>query len=84
MESTFLISTSECMTCNNQVLKTLGGLQGIFGAELDRIEGKIVVSHTDEVTRDSISKTLAELGFSISDINQEITHDDPSIWGCAL
>jgi len=84
MESTFLISTSECMTCNNQVLKTLGGLQGIFGAELDRINGKIVVSHTDEVTRDSISKTLIELGFSLTDINQEIAHDDPSIWGCAL
>lgn len=84
MESTFLISTSECMTCNNQVLKTLGGLQGIFGAELNRIDGKIVVSHTDEVTRDSISKTLTELGVSLSEINQETGHDDPSIWGCAL
>ena len=84
MESTFLVSTSECMTCNNQVLKTLGGLQGIFGAELNRIEGKIVVSHTDEVTCDTISKTLAQLGFSLKEINQEIGHDDPSIWGCAL
>jgi len=84
MESTFLISTSECITCNNQALKTLGGLQGIFGAELNRIDGKIVVSHTDEVTRDNISKTLTELGFSLSDINQETAHDDPSIWGCAL
>ncbi len=84
MESTFSISTSECMTCNNQVLKTLGRLQGIFGAELDRIEGKIVVSHTDEVTRDTISKTLVELGFSLPEFNQETAHDDPSIWGCAL
>jgi hypothetical protein len=84
MESTFLISTSECITCNNQVLKILGGLQGIFGAELNRIDGKIVVSHTDEVTRDTISKTLAELGFSLTEIDEQVAHDDPSIWGCAL
>ena len=84
MESTFLISTSECITCNNQVLKTLGGLQGIFGAELNRIDGKIVVSHTDEVTRDTISKNLIDLGFSQPEIIQETSHDDPSIWGCAL
>lgn len=84
MESTFLISTSECMTCNNQVLKTLGGLQGIFGAEMNRIDGKIVVSHTDEVTWDTISKTLVDLGFSQPEIIQETSHDDPSIWGCAL
>ncbi|MBV5283969.1 MAG: heavy-metal-associated domain-containing protein [Paludibacter sp.] len=84
MESTFLVSTSECSTCNNEVLKTLGGLQGIFGAEMNRIDGKIVVSHTDEVTREAISKTLVDLGFSQPEIIQETSHDDPSIWGCAL
>lgn len=84
MESTFLVSTSECSTCNNEVLKTLGGLQGIFGAEINRIEGKIMVSHTDEVTREAISKTLVDLGFSQPEIIQETSHDDPSIWGCAL
>ncbi len=84
MESPFLVSISECTTCNNEVLKTLGGLQGIFGAEINRIDGKIVVSHTDEVTRDTISKTLVDLGFSEPEIIQETSHDDPSIWGCAL
>jgi len=63
MYSTFLVSKSECMACNNQVLKTLGTLQGVFGAEMDRIEGRIVVSHTDEVVRDQIAETLLSLGF---------------------
>jgi len=51
------------MACNNQVLKTLGTLQGVFGAEMDRIEGRIVVSHTDEVAREQIAETLLSLGF---------------------
>ena len=65
MYSTFLVSTSECMTCNNQVLKTLGTLQGVFGAEMDNIDGRIVVSHTEEVTRNEIESILIKLGFQI-------------------
>jgi len=86
MYSTFLVSKSDCMACNNQVLKTLGTLQGVFGAEMDRIEGRIVVSHTDEVTRAKIGESLVSLGFPESeDGNDRATEqDEPSIWGCAL
>ena len=88
MYSTFLISKSECMTCNNKVLKTLGTLQGIFGAEMDRIEGKIEVLHTDEVTRTQIAEILVTLGFperkDEQAENREIKKVEPSIWGCAL
>lgn len=63
MYSAFLVSKSECMTCNNQVLKTLGTLQGVFGAEMDRIDGRIVVSHTEEVTWEEIGAILLSLGF---------------------
>jgi cation transport ATPase len=86
MTSTFLVSKTECMTCNNQVLKTLGTLQGIFGAEMDRIEGRIVVSHTDEVSRSEIADLLGKLGFPERAIEQEqeAEADEPSIWGCAL
>jgi copper chaperone CopZ len=88
MDSTFLVSTSECMTCNNQVLKTLGTLQGIFGAEMDRMGGRIVVSHTDEVSRNEISEMLGKLGFPERENNlepgEETEPDEPSIWGCAL
>ena len=62
MYSTFHVSKSQCMTCNNEVLKQLGLLQGIFGAEMDRIDGRIVVNHTDEITRGEISNKLDELG----------------------
>ncbi len=85
MYSTFLVSKSECMACNNQVLKTLGTLQGVFGAEMDRIEGRIVVSHTDEVSRTQIAEMLTKLGFpERKEDTEEPEYDEPSIWGCAL
>ena len=89
MYSAFLVSKSECMTCNNQVLKTLGTLQGVFGTEMDRIEGRIVVSHTDEVTRKEIGAILLALGFqerevekdeiTVMDEKEEIKTNDPSL-----
>ena len=63
MYSTFQVNGAACLTCNNQVLKKIGTLQGVFGAEIDRIRGEVVVSHTDEVSREMIEKTLNELGF---------------------
>lgn len=85
MYSTFHVSKSQCMTCDNKVLKTLGTLRGVFGAEMNRIEGQITVNHTDEVTREQIGKTLDELGWSeIVQDNTDDEYDAPSIWGCAL
>lgn len=85
MYSTFYVSKSQCMTCDNKVLKTLGTLQGVFGAEMDRIEGRIVVNHTDEVSREKIAATLDELGWKeIPQEGDEVDYDEPSIWGCAL
>lgn len=85
MYSTFYVSKSQCMTCDNKVLKTLGTLRGVFGAEMDRIEGMIVVNHTDEVTREQIASTLDELGWKeIPQEQAEVDYDEPSIWGCAL
>jgi len=73
------------MTCDNKALKTIGSLQGVFGAEIDRIEGRIVVNHTDEVTREAIAETLDSLGWKeIPQEKTEVGYDEPSIWGCAL
>ncbi len=63
MYSTFYISEESCLSCNNKVLKTLGSLQGVFGAEIDRIKGKIEVNHTDEVNRTQIEEILKSEGF---------------------
>jgi len=82
MYSIFHVSKSECITCNNQILKSLGTMQGVFGAEMDRIDGRIEISHTDEVTRDQIGKILQSLG--LPEIENKIENDEPSIWGCAL
>ena len=85
MYSTFNVSKSQCMTCDNVVLKTLGTLRGVFGAEMDRIDGRIVVNHTDEVTRAELAQTLDELGWKeIVQEEGEMNYDEPSIWGCAL
>ncbi len=63
MYSTFYISEKSCLNCNNKVLKTLGSLQGVFGAEIDRINGKIEVIHTDEIDRLNIEEILKSEGF---------------------
>ena len=86
MYSTFQVSKSQCMTCNNEVLKQLGTLRGVFGAEMDRIDGRIVVNHTDEISREEIGSKLDELGWKelATDATEEVQYDDPSIWGCAL
>lgn len=87
MYSTFLVSKSECMACNNKVLKQLGTLRGVFGAEMNRIEGEITVSHTDEVSRDQIWEVLISQGMperKDDTLGQEVESDEPSIWGCAL
>jgi len=86
MYSTFNISTSQCMTCNNEVLKQLGTLRGVFGAEMDRIDGKIAVNHTDEISREDIRIKLEALGWKeipAKDITSN-QKDEPSEWGCAL
>lgn len=70
------------MSCNNEVLKQLGTLQGVFGAEMDRIDGKIVVHHTDEITRTAIAEKLDTMDWK--EIESEPEQDEPSIWGCAL
>ncbi len=85
MYSTFTISKSQCMTCNNQVLKSLGMLQGVFGAEIETIDGHITVNHTDEITRSEIANKLDELGWKIiENKDDEQAYDMPSEWGCAL
>ena len=63
MYSTFYVNGDGCLACNNQVLKKIGNLQGVFGAEIDRYKGEVVVTHTEEVSREMIEKTLNELGF---------------------
>ena len=94
MYSTFLVSTTKCLTCDNQVLKMLGTLQGVFGVEMDRIEGHITVTHTEEVTRAEIAQKLSLSGFSerqednvqTNELSEEKEpeKDEPSIWGCTL
>lgn len=85
MYTTFRITQAECASCTNKTLKNLGLLQGIFGAEIDRIDGKIEVSHTDEISREQIAEALKAEGYQlIEDENDEPEYDAPSIWGCAL
>jgi len=84
MYSTFIVSKSDCMTCTNKTLKSLGMLRGVFGAEIDQIEGKVLVSHTDEISRREIAEMLLSLGYQVIENESETDYDAPSIWGCAL
>lgn len=88
MYSTFIIAKSGCMTCTNKTLKSLGTLRGVFGAEIDQINGEVTVSHTDEISRKEIADMLLLLGYpeipAENNGESEINYDEPSIWGCAL
>lgn len=63
MYSTFDVNGEGYLVCNNGVMGELGKLQGVFGAEVDFVKGRVVVNHTDEVTREELSAKLEELGF---------------------
>jgi len=83
MFSNFKISTNQCLTCNNEILKQLGTLQGVFKVEINRKDGTIIVSHTDEISRNNIKLKLEEL--ELKEINaNKIEQDEPSEWGCVL
>jgi copper chaperone CopZ len=82
MESVFKIRKSQCSSCTNLVLKSLGTLRGVYGGNVDTINGVITVSHTDEVSRKEIAHELSRLGFPETETPK--TDDEPSIWGCAL
>lgn len=84
MYSKFLISKSECMTCTNKTLKSLGTLRGVFGAEIDQFEGKVLVTYTDEISRKEIAEMLLSLGYPELENEQETDYDKSSVWGCAL
>ena len=82
MDSVFKIRKTQCNSCTNLVLKSLGTLRGVYGGDVDTINGVITVSHTDEVSREEIAHELLRLGFV--EINTAPVSDEPSIWGCAL
>ncbi len=83
MFSNIRVSKIQCMTCNNEVLKQLGKLQGVFGAEIDRVNGFILVNHTDEISREAIKMKLAELNWhEIQDDKPETC--EPSVGGCVF
>lgn len=63
MQSIFKIKSLPCAMCNNQALKQVGALRGVFGANIDRINNILTIEHTDEIDRDSIENMLMSLDF---------------------
>lgn len=63
MYSTFDVNGGSCLICNSGVMAELGKLQGVFGADVDFVNNRVTVNHTDEVTREQIAEKLKELGF---------------------
>ena len=83
MDSVFKIRKTQCNSCTNLVLKSLSTLRGVYGGDVDTINGVITVSHTDEVSREEIAHELLRLGFV--EINTAPVSDEPSNLGmCTL
>lgn len=84
MYSTFTIKNPEGAACTNLTLRSLGTLQGIFSAEIDRSGGRIEIAHTEEISRTEIAALLLQNGYNIDEEENDEPYDAPSIWGCAL
>lgn len=72
MYSTFDVDGSGCLACNNQILSELGRIQGVFGADVDFVNQRVIVSHTDEVTREDITQVLEKMGFNETETKCEL------------
>lgn len=72
MYSTFDVDGSGCLACNNQVLGELGKIQGVYDADVDFVNQRVTVSHTDEVTREDILQVLGKMGLNDTKINCEL------------
>lgn len=83
MLSTFENTGSTCVLCNNQLMKSLGTLQGVFGAQFEITSRKITVDHTDEISSIEIAQKLKELGWQPKHAPQS-EYVPPSEWGCAF
>lgn len=51
-----------CCSCNNAILKEIGGLQGVFAANVDFVNELVTVEHTDEVTSQQLMELLISIG----------------------
>lgn len=75
MYSTFDVNGEGCLICSSGVMSQLGRLQGVFGADVDFVNNRVVVNHTDEVKREEIARKLEELGFFEIKNNDEISQE---------
>ena len=69
MYSTFDVNGESCLICSSG---ELGKLQGVFGADVDFINNRVVVNHTDEVSREDMAEKLRKLGFLETKDNCEL------------
>jgi copper chaperone CopZ len=72
MYSTFDVNGESCLICSSGVMSELGKLQGVFGADVDFINNRVVVNHTDEVSREDMAEKLRKLGFLETKDNCEL------------
>lgn len=84
MYSSFELKKQTCAACHNQLLKSIGMIQGIFGAEVNSIERTITVQHTEEISTEELRKKLILMNLIESSFDDNFKDGEPSEWGCAL
>ena len=63
MKTTVKLQNVMSCGCRNSIHKVLGELTGVFGVRVEPQYDRIVIDHTDEVSRAELLSRLEKLGY---------------------
>lgn len=71
--------------CRNSIHKGLGELNGVFGVRVEPQYDRIVIDHTDEVSRAELLSRLEKLGYEpLEEENLQIEPNENNFCGCTV
>ena len=65
MKTTVKLQNVMSCGCRNSIHKGLGELNGVFGVRVEPQYDRIVIDHTDEVSRAELLSRLEKLGYKL-------------------
>lgn len=67
MKTEIKVKNIQCTGCSRAIGKEIGVIPGVYGINVDIANKKILVDHTEEVTRTDLEKKLESIGYPAND-----------------
>ena len=64
MTSEFRVADATCGHCKATIERTVSGIEGVRGADLNLESKRLMVEHDDSVTSDVVAAAIAENGYT--------------------